>query len=183
MVTVVDAANLIKHYSSTDMSKIKEKALVKKRTHPGRFTCRKIEFAIILNKRSDPPETSTTVKALYALNTEAKSLKPRSENISDVMNTDYLTKKPKSILYGQRIYHFQDHVLETEEYGIKVGARARTVDPVKFAFSMSMPGIARPKGSLACSRPEFVGGITSRCFATYQGMGQWYCRATRSMVR
>ncbi len=194
MVTVVDAANLIKHYSSTDMLKDQGESLGEEdeRTLVD-LLVEQIEFAnvIILNKLDlIQPADLVTVKALIrALNTEAKVIETtRSDvNISDVMNTGLfnLEKAQEHPLWAKELYHFQDHVPETEEYGIKSFVyRAREpFDPVKIHafFNEAWPGIVRAKGFFwLASRPEFVGEVSQAgAFVTHQGMGQWWAAVPR----
>ena len=127
MVTVVDAANLIKNYSSTDFLKDQGESLGEEdeRTLVD-LLVDQIEFAnvIILNKIDlVSKDDLEIVKAIIrSLNAKAKMIETTLSQVSldEVMDTGLfdLGEAQKHPLWVQELYNFKDHVPETEEYGI-----------------------------------------------------------------
>ena len=189
MVTVVDAANLIKNYSSTDFLKDKGESLGEEdeRTLVD-LLVDQIEFAnvIILNKIDlISKEELETVKAIIrGLNAKAKIIETTlaQVNMGEVMDTGLfnLEEAQEHALWAQELYNFKDHVPETEEYGITSFVyRAREpFDPEKIHdfFNQEWPGVVRAKGFFwLSSRPDFVGEISQAgAFVRHQGIGRWW---------
>ena len=189
MVTLVDAANLIKNYSSTDFLKEKgeiageedERTLVD-------LLVEQIEFAnvIILNKIDlISKEELNTVKAIIrGLNTKAKVIEATHSRVKmkEVMDTGLynLEEAQSHPLWAQELYNPNDHVPETEEYGITSFVyRARNpFDPIKIHkfFNSEWPGVVRAKGFFwLASRPDFVGEVSQAgAFVRHQGIGRWW---------
>ena len=171
MVTVVDAANLIKNYSSTDFLKDQgenlgdddERTLVD-------LLVEQIEFAniIILNKLDlvSKDELETVKAIIRGLNAKAKIIETTLSQVGvdDVMDTGLfdLEDAQEHPLWAQELYNFKDHVPETDEYGITsfVYRACAPFDPAKIHafFSQEWPGVVRAKGFFwISSRPDFVG--------------------------
>lgn len=189
MVTVVDAANLIKNYSSTDFLRDQGESLGEEdeRTLVD-LLVEQIEFAnvIILNKIDlISKEDLETVKAIIrGLNAKAKIIETTLSqvNMNDVMDTGLfdLEDAQEHPLWAQELYNFKDHVPETEEYGIisfVYHARA-PFDPEKIHafFNQPWPGVVRAKGFFwLASRPDFVGEVSQAgAFVRHQGIGRWW---------
>ena len=189
MVTVVDAANLIQNYSSTDFLQDRGESLGAddERTLVD-LLVEQIEFAnvIILNKIDlIAPEQLATVRAIIrGLNAKAKIIETKQSQVEldEVMDTGLfdLEEAQDHPLWAQELYNFQDHVPETEEYGITSFVyRAREpFDPMKIHafFNEEWPGVVRAKGFFwIASRPDFVGELSQAgAFVTHKGIGSWW---------
>lgn len=189
MVTVVDAANLIKNYSSTEFLRDKGEVAGEEddRTLVD-LLVEQIEFAnvIILNKIDlvSNEELSIVRSVIRSLNAKAKVIETTESNVDlkDVMNTGLfnLEEAQDHPLWAQELYNFNDHVPETEEYGITSFVyRAREpFDPVKIHdfFNTPWPGVVRAKGFFwIANRPEYVGEVSQAgAFTRHQGMGAWW---------
>jgi G3E family GTPase len=189
MVTVVDGANLINNYSSTDFLKDTKENLGEDdiRTLVD-LLVDQIEFAnvVILNKTDLMSEAELkTVRAIIrGLNAKAKIIETcHSEvELSKVMNTGLfdLNEAKKHPMWAQELHNFQDHVPETEEYGIRnfVYRAREPFDPLKLHtfFGHSWPGVLRAKGIFWIStRPDFAGEFSQAgAFVRYSGMGKWW---------
>ncbi len=189
MVTVVDAANLIKNYSSTDFLKDKgevadegdERTLVD-------LLVEQIEFAnvILLNKVDLVSEKQLQiVKAVIrGLNAKAKIIETEQSRVdmSQVLDTGLynLKEAQNHPLWAQELYNHESHIPETEEYGITSFVyRAREpFDPEKIYsfFNQEWPGVVRAKGFFwISSRPNFVGEVSQAgAFVRHQGIGRWW---------
>ena len=189
MVTVVDAANLIKNYSSTDFLKDKgevaseadERTLVD-------LLVEQIEFAnvILLNKVDLVSEKELKIirAVIRGLNAKAKIIKTNHSKVAmnEVMNTNLydLKEAQNHPLWAQELYNPDDHTPETEEYGITSFVyRARDpFDPEKIYsfFNQEWPGVIRAKGFFwISSRPNFVGEVSQAgAFVRHQGIGKWW---------
>lgn len=189
MVTVVDAANLIKNYSSTDFLRDQGESLGEddERTLVD-LLVEQIEFAnvILLNKIDlISKEELGTVKAIIrGLNAKAKIIETKnsSVNLDEVMNTGLfdLADAQEHPLWAQELYNFKDHIPETEEYGITSFVyRARApFEPEKIHrfFGQEWPGVMRAKGFFGIStRPDFVGEVSQAgAFVRHEGIGRWW---------
>ena len=127
MVTVVDAANLIRNYSSTDFLRDRGESLGEQdeRTLVD-LLVEQIEFAnvILLNKIDLISEKQLkTVKAIIrGLNAKAKIIETKLSKVDlkEVMDTNLynLEEAQDHPLWAQELYNPEQHVPETEEYGI-----------------------------------------------------------------
>jgi G3E family GTPase len=174
MVTVVDAANLLKDYGSRDflrdrgetMGPSDERALVD-------LLVEQIEFAdvIILNKVSaaDPADLQTARGIIKALNPVAEVIETDFCNveIGRVLDTERfnLEAAEQNPLWFKELNGFKDHVPETEEYGIRsfVYRARRPFNPALFArfINRSWPGVVRSKGFFwLATRPHQVGELS-----------------------
>lgn len=189
MVTVVDAANLIKNYSSTDFLKDKgevageadERTLVD-------LLVEQIEFAnvILLNKVDLVSEKELKIirAVIRGLNAKAKIIETTNSKVAmnEVINTNLydLKEAQNHPLWAQELYNPDDHTPETEEYGVTSFVyRARDpFDPEKIHsfFNQEWPGIIRAKGFFwISSRPNFVGEVSQAgAFVRHQGIGKWW---------
>ncbi|MEM7621528.1 MAG: zinc metallochaperone GTPase ZigA [Pseudomonadota bacterium] len=189
MVTVVDAANLIKNYNSTDFLQDKGESLGEddERTLVD-LLVDQIEFAnvIILNKIDliSKEELKIVISIIKGLNAKAKIIETTLSKVDldEVMDTNLfdLEEAQDHPLWAQELYNFKDHVPETDEYGITSFVyRAREpFDPEKIYafFDQSWPGIVRAKGFFwIASRPDFVGEVSQAgAFVKHQGIGRWW---------
>jgi G3E family GTPase len=189
MVTVVDAANLIRNYSSTDFLKNQGESLGEddERTLVD-LLVEQIEFAnvILLNKTDlvSAAEIKTVEAIIRGLNVKAKVIKTTLSQVDlqEVMDTGLFDMQDaqEHPLWAQELYSPDAHVPETEEYGItRFVYRAREpFDPDKIHtfFSQEWPGVVRAKGFFwLSSRPDFVGEVSQAgAFVRHKGIGRWW---------
>ena len=189
MVTVVDAANLIKNYSSTDLLRDQGESLGEgdERTLVD-LLVEQIEFAniILLNKVDlvSASELETVRAIIRSLNAKAKIIQTTLSEVElgEVMDTGLfnLEEAQEHPMWAQELYHFEDHVPETEEYGITSFVyRARApFHPGRLHafFNQEWPGVVRAKGFFwLATRPDFVGEMSQAgAFVRHQGIGRWW---------
>lgn len=195
MVTVVDAANLIKHYSSRDFLKDGDESLGEEdeRTLVD-LLVEQIEFAnvIILNKVDliSKEECHAVRGIIRSLNGRANIIESTLSqvDISEIIDTGlfHFDEAQEHPLWAQELYNFKDHVPETEEYGIcSFVYRARQpFHPEKLYefFGEDWPGVIRAKGFFWLStRPEYVGEMSQAgAFVKHSGMGRWWVSVPRN---
>lgn len=189
MVTVVDAANLIANYSSTDFLKDTDESLGEEdeRTLVD-LLVDQIEFAnvILLNKADlvNKEELELVHSIIRGLNTKAEVIETTNSKVplDKIMNTGKfdLSEAQDHPLWAQELYNFKDHVPETEEYGITsfVYRERDPFDPEKLHafFNKQWPGVVRAKGFFWIStRPDYVGEVSQAgAFVKHEGMGRWW---------
>jgi G3E family GTPase len=189
IVTVVDAVNLLKDYSSGDF--LKERGLaVSENDHRSLvdLLVEKIEFAdvIILNKAdiASPTDLEAARKIIRALNPEADLIETVMGKIAlgRILHTkrfDY-AKARQHALWFKELNGFKDHIPETEAYGIRsfVYRARRPFDPEKFEefINTPWPGVIRSKGFFwLASRPNWVGELSQAgAMVRVQGLGTWW---------
>jgi G3E family GTPase len=189
MVTVVDASNLIENYGSTDFLKDRGESLGEEdqRTLVD-LLVDQIEFAnvILVNKVDlvSPEELSIVKSMIRGLNPKAKLIETTQSKVdlNEVMATGMFDfqEAQEHPLWAQELYDFENHVPETEEYGITSFVyRARApFDPAKLFdfFQQDWPGVIRSKGFFwLATRPDFVGELAlAGSMLQYKGMGRWW---------
>ncbi|QDZ01602.1 GTP-binding protein [Nitratireductor mangrovi] len=174
MVTVVDAVNLLKDYSSHDFLRDRgevagdadDRALVD-------LLVEQIEFAdvIVLNKVSEATahDLDLARKIARALNPDAELVETDFARVSldkilDTGRFDF-EKAQTHPLWFKELNGFTEHVPETEEYGIRsfVYHARRPFEPARLqAFiNRPWPGVVRAKGFFwLATRPHYVGEIS-----------------------
>lgn len=194
MVTVVDAANLLQDYSSSDF-------LADRGETAGEGDSRtlvdllveQIEFAdvVILNKISTatPEQRDAARKIIVGLNPDARLIEADfgKVDLKEVLGTGRFdfAKAETHPLWYKELHGFKDHVPETEEYGIRsfVYRARKPFDPTKFqAFiDKSWPGVVRAKGFFwLATRPHHVGEISQAGALVRTGkMGLWWTSVSR----
>ncbi len=189
MVTVVDAANLLKDYSSKDFLRARGESLGDddQRTIVD-LLVEQIEFAdvVILNKMEDatPEQRDAARKIVRVLNPGADLIETNfahvaPERILDTGRFD-LEKAQQNPIWAKELYGFADHVPETEEYGISsfVYRARKPFHPEKFhAFiSTDWPGVIRAKGHFwLATRPNWVGELSmAGAITRNEAMGFWW---------
>lgn len=189
MVTVVDAVNLLRDFSSHDFLADRgetagdgdDRSLVTLLTE-------QIEFAdvIVLNKVTDagPVRVDAARKILRALNPDAR-----------VIETDHSQVAPEAIfdtglfdfdaahlhpMWAKELYGFANHTPETEEYGISsfvYHARAPFhPDRIHAALNGDLPGVIRAKGHFwIATRPDWVAEFSlAGALSTVSPLGRWW---------
>ncbi|QAY97212.1 4-hydroxytetrahydrobiopterin dehydratase [Methylovirgula ligni] len=195
MVTVVDAANLLKDYASADFLKDRGESLGDddNRTLVD-LLVDQIEFAdvVILNKvdAATPEAVDAARKIVRALNPEADLIETAMAQVDlgrvlDTRRFNY-EKAQQHPLWFKELYGFADHAPETEEYGIGsfVYRARRPFHPEKFhAFlNTNWPGVIRAKGHFwLATRPEWVGELSQAgALVRNEAMGFWWAAVPKN---
>ncbi|MGC4252316.1 MAG: GTP-binding protein [Sphingobium sp.] len=190
MVTVVDALNLLKDYSSQDFLADRGESLGEddRRSLVG-LLVEQIEFAdvLIVNKAGAvSPEQLAMVKKLVAsLNADARILTCDQGQVPlDMILDTGLFDEEKAAqhpLWAKELYGYASHQPETEEYGIESFVyRARApFDPAKFHAFLTTDGldnVVRAKGHFwLATRPDWVGELAVAGSQTMTArMGRWW---------
>lgn len=189
MVTVVDAVNLLKDFSSHDflrdrgevMGDEDERTLVHLLTD-------QMEFAdvVILNKVADATEAQVDAarKIIRSLNADAQIIETNhsevaAERILDTGLFDF-DKAHEHPMWAKELYGFADHVPETEEYGVTSYVyRARQPfipEKIMAVLNGSMPGVIRAKGHFwLATRPDWVAEFSlAGALSSVKPIGTWW---------
>ncbi|UOM33001.1 GTP-binding protein [Acuticoccus sp. I52.16.1] len=194
MVTVVDAANLLRDYASHDF--LRDRGEV-----AGALDARtlvdllvdQIEFAdvIVLNKIGMvDAEARAAVRAVIgALNADAHVIETDFGHVAlgDVLDThafDFARARAHPRWYKE-LHDFADHVPESEEYGVSsfVYRARRPFHPQKFAAftARAFPGLIRAKGLFwLATRPAWVAEFSlAGAMCRTGAMGLWWASVPR----
>jgi len=189
MVTVVDAVNLLRDFSSHDflrdrgevMGDEDERTLVHLLTD-------QMEFAdvVILNKVSDSTEAQVDAarKIIRSLNADAEIIETNhsvvaAEKILETGLFDF-DKAHEHPMWAKELYGFADHVPETEEYGVTSYVyRARQPfipEKILAVLNGDMPGVIRAKGHFwIATRPEWVAEFSlAGALTSVKPIGTWW---------
>ncbi len=189
MVTVVDAVNLLKDYSSHDflsdrgetMGEADERTLVHLLTD-------QIEFAdvVVLNKVSDagPDRTDAARKIIRSLNADARIIETDHSDVAAdaILDTGLFDfeKAHEHPMWAKELYGFADHMPETEEYGVASFVyRARQPfhpEKVLEILNGNLPGVIRAKGHFwIATRPDWVAEYSlAGALSSVTPLGQWW---------
>ncbi len=189
MVTVVDAVNLLKDFSSHDFLSDRGETLgaEDERTLVNLLTDQ-IEFAdvIVLNKVSDagPERVDAARKIIKALNPDARLIETDHSHLeaglifdTGLFDFDRAHEHP---LWAKELYGFADHVPETEEYGVSsfVYRARRPFDPAKIHAFLNgpLPGVIRAKGHFwIATRPNWVAEFSlAGAMSSVTPLGGWW---------
>jgi G3E family GTPase len=189
MVTVVDAANLLRDYASTDFLRDRGESLGDEdhRTLVD-LLVDQIEFAdvVVLNKMdaASDAQRDAARKIIRALNPEAEIVETRFADVplSRLLNTGRfsLEKAQRHPVWFKELYGFSEHVPEAEEYGVKhfVYRARRPFHPQKFHsfIHSAWPGVIRAKGHFwLATRPQWVGELSQAgAIVRNQALGLWW---------
>jgi G3E family GTPase len=195
MVTVVDAANLLRDYTSQDFLKDRGKVAgdEDERSLVG-LLVEQIEFAdvIILNKTdiATAQERLLARSIIRALNADARLLETDHGRVAlgDILDTGLFSfdGAHRHPTWFRELNGFKDHQSETDEYGISSFVyRARgPFDPAKLhaLFAKPWPGVVRAKGFFwLASRPAFVGELSQAGpLVSTEAMGYWWAAVPKS---
>jgi G3E family GTPase len=189
MVTVVDAAHLLKDYSSADFLKDRGEVAGEEDERPlVQLLVDQIEFAdvIVLNKTdvATPEQLAAARAIIRALNADARVIEAAHAKVplQDILNTGLFDFEAahRHPTWLKELHGFKDHKPETEEYGITSFVyRARgPFDPVKLHafFDRSWPGVVRAKGFFwLATRPQWVGEIAQAgALVRHEAIGYWW---------
>ncbi len=189
MVTVVDAVNLLKDYSSFDFLSDRgettgeedERTLVHLLTD-------QIEFAdvVILNKVDDaePHQVDAARKIIRSLNGDAKIIETCFSNApaGEILDTGLFDfeRAHEHPMWAKELYGFAEHVPETEEYGVTsyVYRARRPFVPQKIAAILDgpLPGVIRAKGHFwLATRPDWVAEFSlAGVLKSVEPLGNWW---------
>lgn len=174
MVTVVDAANLLRDFSSRDFLKDRGETAGEgdARTLVDLLT-EQIEFAdvVILNKvdEVDARLRATVRGVIRSLNGDAKIIDANFGRVAldEVLGTNRFDfeRARQHPIWAKELFGFKDHVPETEEYGVSsfVFRARRPFDPERFAafLARDWPGLVRAKGHFwFATRPDWAGEMS-----------------------
>lgn len=189
MVTVVDAANLLADYASTDfLSDRGETAGDGDVRTIVDLLVEQIEFAdvVVLNKMAAATaEQRDAARTIIAgLNPDAKLIETDFGRVAlaDVLGTGRfdIDRAETHPLWYKELHGFRDHVPETEEYGIRsfVYREKRPFHPARLQAFLDRPwpGVVRAKGFFwLATRPHYVGEISQAGAIVRTGkMGLWW---------
>ena len=189
MVTVVDAVNLLKDYSSHDFLRDRGEALGEEDERAlVHLLTDQIEFAdvVILNKVDDaqPHQVDAARKIVRSLNADARIIETRfSDAPADaILNTGLFDfqKAHAHPMWAKELYGFADHVPETEEYGVTsfVYRARRPFEPEKIMAVLNgeMPGVIRAKGHFwIATRPDWVAEFSlAGALSSVKPIGTWW---------
>jgi G3E family GTPase len=188
MVTVVDAVNLLKNYSSTVFLKDRGEWLEGDRRTLVDLLVEQIEFAdvIVLNKvdSASQGERDAARMIIRSLNSEADIIETNFSNapLERILNTGRFDfeRAQQHPLWFKELYGFADHKPESEEYDVKnfVYRARRPFDPAKFHqfLNESWPGVIRAKGHFwIATRPQWLGELSQAgAIVRTEGLGFWW---------
>ncbi|MDP3690674.1 zinc metallochaperone GTPase ZigA [Bradyrhizobium sp.] len=189
MVTVVDAVNLLRDYSSTDFIRDRGESLGTddKRTMVD-LLVEQIEFAdvVVLNKIDDASadQLQAARKIIRALNPGADIVETSFCNapFDRILNTGRFDfeRAQQHPLWFKELYGFADHTPETEQYGVSsfVYRARRPFDPAKFHqfLKETWAGVIRAKGHFwIATRPQWLGELSQAgAIVRTEGLGFWW---------
>jgi G3E family GTPase len=196
MVTVVDALNLLKDYSSRDFLADRGQSLGDEDTRSlVGLLVEQIEFAdvVVVNKVSAvSAEQLAVVKKLVAsLNADARMVTCDQGRVSlaAILDTGLFDeeKAARNPLWAKELYGYAHHQPETEEYGIESFVyRARApFHPVRlhdFLVDGGLDHVVRAKGHFwLVTRPDWVGELAVAGSETMTSrMGRWWATVPKS---
>lgn len=189
MVTVVDAVNLLKDFSSDDFLSDRgetagdgdDRTLVTLLTE-------QIEFAdvIVLNKVSDatPGQLDAARKIIRALNGDARLVETDQSRVksTDIFDTGLFDFDAAHLhpMWAKELYGYANHVPETEEYGIcsfvyhaRAPFQPEAIYPV---LNGPLPGVIRAKGHFwIATRPDWaVEYSLAGALSKVAPLGRWW---------
>jgi G3E family GTPase len=189
MVTVVDAVNLLRDYSSHDFLRDRGETLGEEddRTLVN-LLVEQIEFAdvVILNKVADagPDLTDAARKIIRSLNADARIIETNHSEVAAeaILNTGLFDfeKAHEHPMWAKELYGFADHVPETEEYGVTsfVYRARQPFEPEKILAVLNgdMPGVIRAKGHFwIATRPDWVAEFSlAGALSSVKPLGTWW---------
>ena len=189
MVTVVDAVNLLRDYSSHDFLRDRGETLGEEddRTLVN-LLVEQIEFAdvVVLNKVDDaaPHQVEAARQIIRSLNADAQIIETSHSDVpaDAVLDTGLFDfeKAHEHPLWAKELYGFADHVPETEEYGVAsfVYRARRPFEPEKIMSVLNgdLPGVIRAKGHFwIATRPEWVAEYSlASALSSVRPLGTWW---------
>lgn len=195
MVTVVDAANLLRDFSSHDflrdrgetMGEEDERTLVHLLTD-------QIEFAdvVVLNKVSaaGPALADAARKIIRSLNADARIIETDFADVpaAQVLSTGLFdfARAHQHPQWAKELYGYADHVPESDEYGVQsfVYRARRPFVPARIHALLNgpLPGVIRAKGHFwIATRPDWVAEFSlAGALSSVSPLGRWWASVPRS---
>ncbi|MDO9127370.1 MAG: zinc metallochaperone GTPase ZigA [Parvibaculum sp.] len=189
MVTVVDAANLLKDYASADFLRDRGESLGEDDNRSlVNLLVEQIEFAnvIVLNKvdASTPRDLELARSIIRALNADAEIVETNFARapLARILDTGLFDfeKAQQHPLWYKELFGFAEHTPESEEYGIRsfVYRARRPFHPAKFHrfLNANWPGVIRAKGHFwLATRPHWVGEMSQAgALVRNEAIGFWW---------
>ena len=189
MVTVVDAAMLVRDYASEDFLLDRGLGVDEGDVRPlVELLVDQIEFAdvIVLNKLdiATPAELAAARAIIRSLNAGAKIIETSNAQVdlNDILDTGRFSFEAAHAYptWFKELTGFKNHTPETEEYGISSFTyRARApFDPKKLHafFNKPWPNVVRAKGFFwLATRPKWVGELSQAgALVRHEGVGFWW---------
>lgn len=194
MVTVVDAANLLKDYASEDFLADRGETAGEGDTRTlVELLVEQIEFSdvIVLNKTgaASPDDLRAARQIVGSLNSSARIVETDFGRVelAEILGTGRfdLEKASEHPLWFKELHGFRDHVPETEEYGIRsfVYRAKKPFHPARFKAFLgeTWPGVVRAKGFFwLATRPHHVGELSQAGALVRSGrLGLWWAAVPR----
>jgi G3E family GTPase len=194
MVTVVDAVNLLRDYGSSAFLRDRGEIAGEEDTRTlVDLLVEQIEFAdvVVINKVEDvSAEQLTLVRSVVrGLNADARLVETSHGRapLDAILDTGLFDeeKAQRHPLWFKELYSADEHVPETEEYGVSsfVYRARRPFDPEKFNsfVNQTWPGLIRAKGHFwLATRPDWVGELSvAGAIARVSAMGFWWAAVPR----
>ena len=194
MVTVVDALNLLRDFSSHDFLSDRGESLgAEDQRSLVTLLTDQIEFAnvIVLNKISTagPARAEAARKIIRALNPDARLIETDHAVVSPdaIFNTGLFDfdRAQEHPLWAKELYGFAHHTPETEEYGITSFVyRARApFDPSRIhaVLNGELPGVIRAKGHFwIATRPNMALEFSlAGALSSVTPLGGWWASVPR----
>lgn len=194
MVTVVDAINLLRDFSSHDFLADRGESLGDEDTRTlVNLLTDQIEFAnvVILNKTRDagPAATDAARKIIKALNPDARLIETDHSRVApdaifdtNLFDFDRAAEHP---LWAKELYGFAHHTPETEEYGITsfVYRARQPFHPgrIHAVLNGDLPGVIRAKGHFwLATRPNWVAEFSlAGAVSSVAPLGGWWASVPR----
>lgn len=189
MVTVVDAVNLLRDYSSHDFLSDRGETLgaEDERTLVN-LLVEQIEFAdvVVLNKVADATaqQAEAARKIIRSLNADARIIETTHSDVpaDAVLNTGLFDfeKAHEHPTWAKELYGFADHVPESEEYGVAsyVYRARQPFEPEKILAILDgdLQGVIRAKGHFwIATRHEWVAEFSlAGALSSIKPMGTWW---------
>ncbi|HEX9858016.1 MAG TPA: GTP-binding protein [Paracoccaceae bacterium] len=194
MVTVVDAINLLRDFSSHDFLTDRNESLGDEDNRSiVNLLTDQIEFAdvVVLNKITDagPQRRDAARRIIRALNPDARLIETDhcrvgASEIFDTGRFDF-DKAHEHPLWAKELYGFASHTPETEEYGITSFVyRARApFHPGKIhaVLNGDLPGVIRAKGHFwLATRPDWAVEFSlAGAVSSVSPLGGWWASVPR----
>jgi len=194
MVTVVDAVNLLKDFSSHDFLADRGEALGEDDTRTlVNLLTDQIEFAnvVILNKvaAAESRQVEAARKIIKALNPDARLIETDHSRVapSAIFDTGLFDfdRAQEHPLWAKELYGFASHSPETEEYGISsfVYRARRPFDPstIHAVLTGDLPGVIRAKGHFwIATRPNWAAEFSlAGAISSVKPLGGWWASAPK----
>ena len=193
MVTVVDAINLLRDFSSHDFLADRGQALEGDARTLVTLLTEQIEFAdvVILNKVTDagPERAQAARQIIRALNPDAQLIEADQSRVpaDAILNTgrfDFDTAHEHP-LWAKELYGYAEHVPESEEYGIShfTYRARRPFHPQRIHdfLNADLPGVIRAKGHFwIATRPNWVAEFSlAGAVSQVSPLGMWWAAMPR----